>query len=306
MRVLVVCSYNNGAISPFVREQVVSLRKLGVKIDYFKVRGKGVLGYLKNYPAFVSKLKKNKYQLIHAHYGFCGLLSILQMYTPVVCTFHGSDTHNLLERMLSIFVSRFSNYSILTNEKQIKKLLLRKKYSVEKCGIDLKTFVPKNQDECRARMGLNRDNIYILFSSSFSNKIKNPDLARESVEIASKLIDKKVELIPLEGYSKVEVANLINACDLVLVTSRKETGPLIVKEALACNKKVISTNVGDVESLIANIEGCYVVESNSREIAEIIIKDLNQVRNNVNYRMIVEGYSLEQVSERIKYIYESI
>jgi len=43
LRVLVVCSYNSGKLSPFVREQVNSLRNISVNIDYFKVVGKGAL-----------------------------------------------------------------------------------------------------------------------------------------------------------------------------------------------------------------------------------------------------------------------
>ena len=53
----------------------------------------------------------------------------------------------------------------------------------------------------------------------------------------------------MKGYSREEVHLLMNAVDILIVTSHSETGPLVVKEALACNCPIISTDVGDVKEL---------------------------------------------------------
>ena len=49
MKVLIVASGNSAVISPFVKEQGDSLKELGLDIDYFLIKGKGITGYLKNY-----------------------------------------------------------------------------------------------------------------------------------------------------------------------------------------------------------------------------------------------------------------
>ena len=75
MKVLICASGNAGQLSPFVQEQADSLKMLGIQIDYFLIRGNGVLGYLKNYPLLIKTIKEKKYDLIHAHYGLSGLLA---------------------------------------------------------------------------------------------------------------------------------------------------------------------------------------------------------------------------------------
>ena len=58
-----------------------------------------------------------------------------------------------------------------------------------------------------------------------------------------------------------------NAADLLLITSRSEGSPNVVKEAISCNCPVISTNVGDVKEIIKDIDSCYVVKSNPIDIS---------------------------------------
>jgi len=48
----------------------------------------------------------------------------------------------------------------------------------------------------------------------------------------------------------------LNAADVLLLTSKHEGSPTIVKEALACNCPVVSVDVGDVRERIAAINGC--------------------------------------------------
>ena len=48
MKILVVASGNSKTISPFIIEQVESLKNLNIYIEYFFIEGKGWDGYLKN------------------------------------------------------------------------------------------------------------------------------------------------------------------------------------------------------------------------------------------------------------------
>lgn len=301
LNVLIVISYNSGRISPFVKEQVASLEKKGLEIDYFKIKGKGIIGYLKNLPPLLRKVRNKEYDLVHAHYGLSGLLSIMQPYVPVVVTYHGSDVHGTFNRLLSKITTYFAKYNILTNKDQIIQLNLKSKYSVIPCGIDTNLFVPLDKHKCRKKMGFNKTERLALFSSSFSRKVKNYPLAKDAINQL-----KDVRLIELKGYTREEVSLLINAVDVVLITSTKETGPLIVKEALACNTPVVSTKVGDLEEIIGNLQGCYLINDNANEIATSIEKVLSNRGKNYHFRSIVQKFDLKNVAEAVSMTYKKL
>ena len=139
MKVLIVASGNSAAISPFVKEQGDSLKEIGLDIDYFLIKGKGVTGYLKNYFNLIRLVKNNTYDIIHAHYGLSGLLATFQSHVPVVITFHGSDVNlNRTNFYLSFLASRLSDKNIFVHES------LSKNYEVSSPKIDdLTSFAKK-------------------------------------------------------------------------------------------------------------------------------------------------------------------
>lgn len=270
MKVLVVCSGNardgnfNFRINhAFVHEQMAAIKKT-FQVDYrvFLVKGTGVKGYLGNLPDLWSAAKNGGFQLIHAHYGTSGLLAVLQRRLPVVVTFHGSDIDLPWERWLSRVVMRLASHNIFVSRRLAKKAGARKRFDIISCGVDFETIYPLDKLESRKRLGLDLSMKYALFSSSFSNPLKNYPLAKEAIEKAG-----DVHLLELKGYTREEVNLLMNACDLVLVTSLHESGPLVVKEAIACGCPVVTTDVGDVREVIGSMTGCYITSFDADEIA---------------------------------------
>jgi teichuronic acid biosynthesis glycosyltransferase TuaC len=277
MKVLTICSGNSGKISPFILDQVDSLRKLGVKIEIFTIQGKGILGYLKNFSSLKKKINDFEPDLIHAHYGFSGLLSSLQMKVPSITTYHGSDINKFINVPFSFLASKLSNNNIFVNKDLPDKIMYNKYRNIIPCGVDLNIFKPKNKKYCREKFHLKDNRKYALFSSAFDNKVKNYQLAKKSVSI----LDEKVEILELKDYTRDEVNLLINAVDFIFVTSFSETGPLIVKEALACNTPVISVDVGDVRKVIKGIPNCYITSFDPEDIASTIKK--------IDYNCLIDG-----------------
>jgi glycosyltransferase involved in cell wall biosynthesis len=72
--------------------------------------------------------------------------------------------------------------------------------------------------------------------------------------------------------ARLEVSELMNAVDCVLLTSFSEGSPQFIKEALACNKPIVSTNVGDVVKLLNDTKGNYIAASNVADVANAILK----------------------------------
>jgi glycosyltransferase involved in cell wall biosynthesis len=177
-----------------------------------------------------------------------------------------------------------------------------KNYYYVPCGVDFKIFKPMEQSAARKYFGLSKSKKYILFSSHFSNEIKNYALAKQAVEEFS---GNQPEILELIGYNREEVSRLMNAADLALLTSKSEGSPQFIKEAMACNVPVVSTNVGDVRELIGSTRGCYICDEDSSEIARSIQNALN-FNKKTEGRKNIENLDLERITDQIIKVYKTI
>ena len=81
-------------------------------------------------------------------------------------------------------------------------------------GVNLDLFRPIPKLDARNKLWLDNNYKYILFSSSFDNKIKNAPLAKLAIKDIKNTI-----LIELKNYKRSEVNLLLNAVYILLVTS---------------------------------------------------------------------------------------
>tara|TARA_Y100001970_G_scaffold284990_1_gene403571 strand:+ start:1767 stop:2684 length:918 start_codon:yes stop_codon:yes gene_type:complete len=304
MRVLIVSSQNNGK-SSFVIQQAESLIKSGVKVEYYWIQGRGFLGYLSNLKSLRKKIKDSKCDLVHAHYGFSGLLSCLQRIKPVITTYHGCDINIGKNRLLSFLSIVLSAWNIFVHKDLVKKIpFLKLKYSIVPCGVDFGIFYYISKNKAREQLNLKIENKYILFSSSFDNEVKNYALAKNAIDLTGK----EIELIELKDYSPSEVNMLLNAVDLLLVTSKRETGPMIIKEAMLSGCPVVSSDVGDAKKILKEMNNSYIIKTNDPiEFSEKIKQCLDaNIRTKGKERILELGLSLDQVSNKITSIYGKV
>ena len=96
----------------------------------------------------------------------------------------------------------------------------------------------------------------------------------------------------------------------MLLTSFSEGSPQIVKEAMACNLPVVSTNVGDVEWLFGNEPGHYLTSFEPEDVAEKLklAFDFKEKfgRTNGRQRIIELGLDSETIANKIVKIYRKI
>ena len=130
MKILIVCSKTSQNIElmkdrPYIYEQVKATHNIdpSVKFEYYFITQKGILGYLSNIFPLANKIKREKYDIIHAHYGLSGLVAAMQRLSPVIITYHGSDINRRFNRFLSFIASMLSSYSIFVSAKLRSKLL---------------------------------------------------------------------------------------------------------------------------------------------------------------------------------------
>ena len=302
MRVLVVARCKNGKYAPFITEQVDAVQKQGVDFRFFGVDGKGILGYLRQIPKLKKAIRVFHPDLIHAHYGLCGLLANYQRRIPVVTTYHGSDINDSSVRLLSQISILSSRYNIFVSRKNIEMARPKKNYSLIPCGINLNDYPMMDRIAAREKMGLELSGKNVLFAGAFSNSVKNVDLA----EAAMTLIP-EAKLLEFKGYTRPQVAVLMQAVDVLLMTSRTEGSPQVIKEAMVCGCPIVSVDVGDVKERISGIDGCFVVPSNAQAIAEALRKALSfEGKTKGRERVEQTGLTSTQIAARIKQVYHSI
>ena len=301
MKILIVCSANSGKVAPFIQEQVEALTmNFDVECSFFLIKEKGPLGYLKHLPLLRKTIQEYKPDIIHAHYGYSGLLANLQRKTPVITTYHGSDINVDAAFILSKLSIYLSSYNIFVSLKNLTKANKISNSSLIPCAVDTNTFYPSNKDECRKDLRLDINKKYVLFSNSFDIKVKNAPLAKSAISLMDNVV-----LLELKGYKRKDVAKLMNAVDVCLMTSISEGSPQFIKEAMACNCPIVSVNVGDVKEVIAHTEGCFVSDTYKKEeIAEKIKMALQFGKRTTGRERIFEmGLDTKSVSEKLMQIY---
>ena len=89
------------------------------------------------------------------------------------------------------------------------------------------------------------------------------------------------------------------------MTSRHEGSPNVVKEAMACNLPIISTDVGDVREVTADTAGCAVCPSDAETLAAVLTVTLAEgLRTDGRER--VRHLELSIVAQRLVQIYEGV
>jgi len=201
IRVLVVASNNKGYYAPFIPEQCEALRRFGIEYEMFGVVGNGIHGYLRNLKSLRKAIDRFHPDIIHAHYGLCGLLANLQRQVPVITTYHGSDINEPLILPFSRIAMRLSAHNIFVSDKTMAialssphkhcgvpelsgahKRSWKQRCSLIPCGVNLEDLPIIDRLEARKKLGLKEDGLYVLFAGAFANPVKNSKLAKEAIE----------------------------------------------------------------------------------------------------------------------------
>ncbi len=279
MKVLFISSrYFTNGVSPFVLSQSESLVAKGLDVDFFTIESNGIKGYIKAIINLRKYLKEKKYDILHAHYAFCGWVATLAFSsTPVVVSFMGSDVLggssvkgkriNVLNIILTKLLQPFVKQIIVKSKNLEKHVFLKKKTYIIPNGVNFKKFKPMDKKECREKLNLPHDEKLILF-------LGNPDDPKKNITLLKKALmlfpNKKYNLLSPFPIKHEAVPFYMNAVDVIILMSFTEGSPNIVKEAMACNCPVVATDVGDIREVIGLTKGCGIVTFNPADVAEKI------------------------------------
>jgi teichuronic acid biosynthesis glycosyltransferase TuaC len=321
MKVLFVCSGNNKSfkIAPFIKEQGESLKLQGIEVDYFTIFGKGWSGYLKAVVHLRRHLKKQSYDLIHAHYTLSGWTAIMGAgRIPVVLSLMGDDAcgtyvginrirfksriATLLTKLIQPFVK-----AIISKSPNIEKhVYIKKKSYLIPNGIDIGKFMPNYIPEPTDLMVKNGKK-KVLFLGNKTNTGKNFPLAQAALE---KLNIPDVEMVSPYPVPHHRIPGYLNSANVLVFPSLHEGSPNVIKEAMACNCPIVSTDVGDVRWVLGETKGCYIASFDVKEFAEKIRLALEFAeqngRTNGKQRIVDLGLDSETIAKRIIEIYRKV
>jgi glycosyltransferase involved in cell wall biosynthesis len=284
----------------FVAEQVEDLRALGVEVDVCSFDGRDDR---KEYVRAARTLRRLVgdvgFDLVHAHYGLAGAVALTQRKTPVVTTFHGSDTSIPWQRNVSYVVARLSVPLFVTSDGRAR--LRRPEAAVVPSAVDLQRFRPCPRAEARRRLGWYEDGTYVLLPGPRRSVMKNAALFDATLDALP--AGRRARPISLEGYSRDETALVMNAVDVTLMTSLSEGSPVAVRESLACETPVVSVAVGDVPELLRGLPGCSICAHDPAALAAGVLHALGSGRSK-ELRARAEDYSRERIAGRVLAVYE--
>lgn len=309
MKVLFVSRPKEGKINPFVREQGEALEKnFQVGIDHYLIQKGGVFGYLQASKEIAKIGIVGKYDIIHVHNGLSSFAVILaKLFSKkkinVVITFHGTDINKISKRVFSVTASLFSQHNILVSNNMEK--YVKTNYSIIPCGID--TGVTLGFREItREKYGWSKDDFVVLFSSGFDKKIKDPEFAFSVMDKLSKSSNNTVKFIELKGYDRQETNHLMQAADVMLMCSRSEGSPQVVKESIINRLPVVSNNVGDVKEICRDVDQCFVIPKDTDQYVDVL-SELSQNPTRINNPESVQSkFDNRVIAEEIFKIYNKI
>jgi teichuronic acid biosynthesis glycosyltransferase TuaC len=291
----------------FVKDQVDDLRRLGANVSVLAFDGRShKRHYLAAAPRLRRALRRDPYDIVHAHYGLSGALASLQLATPVVTTFHGTDAWVPWQRKVSWLVARRTQPIAVAP--MIAASLGVHEAPVIPCAVDLDVFAPVDRAEARRELGWPAVGHCVLFPAARNDRAK---VTNKRVDVFDTMIERLRRTAPgvlaasLDGLSRKEVALAMNAADVTVITSMWEGAPVVVKESLACQTPVVSVAVGDVSAMISGLPGCAIVPRDPEALATAVGGALHAGRD-PRLRESMHTYGRRPIAERVLEVYSRL
>lgn len=290
----------------FFENQVQVLKDRGVECTTLGVPGshdpdspRSATDYLRYAPRVLGHSLRG-YDLVHVNMGLIGPFGLAQPTRPVVLSLWGSDLmsdRGWLTRM-SRFSARHADEVILPSEAMAP--ALDAEHTIVPFGIDLEQFRPVDREVARERVGWDPDERVVLFPYEPGRPEKDHPRAERVVERA----DVDADLRVVTGVPHEEIPDYMNASDALLLTSTRESGPMVVKEAAACNLPVVATDVGFVRETLEGVENSRVCRTDEELVAGLEAVLDGDGRSNA--REHLDDIGLDAMGDRLLDVYRRV
>jgi glycosyltransferase involved in cell wall biosynthesis len=309
VRVLVVTNFEPDDSAPqrgrWVRDQVDEVRRRGIDVDLFSFPpGRGE--YIPATRRLRSLLRRERFDLVHAHYGLAGWVAKLAGARPLIVTFHGTDVRHEIVGPLSrrlawrLDLAAAVSRALFAAEDGRPGLPAVPGSAVLPCGPDLERFVPMPRAEVRRTLGLDPDGRFLFFPANPGRPEKRHDRAAELATAC------EADLLTGGSIDPDRMPLWLNAANAVLVTSDYEGFGLAAVEALACAVPVLSTPVGVAPYALGGIEGCLCAEFDVESWRVVAGRHLDAADPRVDGAARAASLSAARMAERVIEAYRDV
>ena len=312
--------------STFVQSQMAALIEGGVTVQLGLFTGRiNPLEVISDVRRLKEAFRRSGAKLIHAQYGTITALaaSYIAGSVPLIISFGGSDILGIpvpgmhwwlrgaLGKRFSLRAGARATAIIVKSQNLFNALPahLQKKTYIVPNGVNTSVFTPLSKEACRSKLGWKtEERIVVLYTGGGRDHryIKNVPLAEAAVRLA----ERQTGLIRFEvfhGYPHAAVAELLNAADMLLMTSLHEGSPNIVKEAMACNLPVVAVPCGDVAERLEGVTPGGVYPYDAAELAKgIIAVMLDGRRSNGREQLESQGLTAASITRKLISLYSSL
>ncbi|NAS89367.1 glycosyltransferase family 4 protein [ANME-1 cluster archaeon AG-394-G21] len=308
--------------------------------DFVKER-KGELAY--NVAKRIIEREKIEFDLIHAHFtwpsGYVGAKLKEKCGKPLIITGHGHDVYDLpfndvtlnkkirstLNAADCIITVSKSNY-----DKLMQLDISDEKVSVIPNGYDLDLFKNIPINKARERLNLPKDKKIIL-SVGYLEQIKGhkylinamKEIVKRRTDVLCIIVgngklrnelEMQIKELELEDYIRLagekphqKIPLWMNACDVFVLPSLRESFGVVQIEAMACGKPVVATyNGGSEEIIISEDYGLLCEPANPEELAEKILIALDKEWDGEKILKYAERFRWENIVKEILEVYKDV
>ena len=289
----------------FVRDQVESLRRRGHEVALLNIDTRpGKAKYVTGRRDLARLLKREKFDLIHFHYGLTAVCGTGLGLPFSVLTLHGSDILKPSQRPFTLFnIVRRIDQVVAVSQRIVDRIpawISRgRRVVVLPCGVDQERFRPGDRADARGKLGLGADETVLLFPADPARSVKNWPLFEE---VCARLPFERVRTLTLVDIPNEEVPLYFHAADLTLMTSHSEGSPQAIKESLLCGTRAVSTDVGDVGEYLPQFEGCAVGRPDAGELAQAVEAALRSDAP-IDVEKVRQRFGLGSIAERLEAVY---
>ncbi|HEC91982.1 MAG TPA: glycosyltransferase family 4 protein [Candidatus Atribacteria bacterium] len=297
-----------------------------------------------NYFKAINRLikKKNiKFDLIHAHFawpsGYAGAKLKEKYKKPLIITAHGYDIYDLPFRNefwqnKIKYILNSADFIITISNKNlqfIRKLNVETPTKVIPNGYNSNLFYPFSKDLAKKKLNLSLNKKIILTVGNLVEVKGHKYLIQAMREILKqrkdvmciivgsgelkKGLEKLVKDLNLQGHIKLvggkshkEVPLWMNACDVFVLPSLKESFGIVQIEAMACGKPIVATYNGGSEEIIKEKTGILVEPRNPKQLKEALNKALDKEWNGQKIVEYSKKFTWEEIVNLINGIYEEL
>jgi glycosyltransferase involved in cell wall biosynthesis len=287
----------------FVFDQAEALRAAGVELEVLFVNGRATRwNYMLGYPRFWARIAQGRFDLVHSHYVFSGLIARAQFHLPVVQSFHAPGLLDTFQGWLCRRLMTRVSAVIVTSQDHKTRLGFAGARIIP-CGVNLELFHPRAQHEARAKLGWAPDRKVLLWVGDV-RKEKRVDLVHATYE-RLRPVRPDLDLRLVSGAQHADVPWFMNAADVLLFPSDHEGSPVVIKEAMACNLPIVATSVGDIPELFEGVSGCVAAPQSPEALGAEVLRLLDANARSEGYDAI-RRLSTAREAESVVAIYEEV